>query len=61
MADQLGAAPKRTFKHVAVLMGGWSSEREISLKSGDRSVQKRWKAKATKSRLSMWVVILQRA
>ncbi len=34
MADHLGTAPKRTFKHVAVLMGGWSSEREISLKSG---------------------------
>lgn len=27
-------APKRTFEHVAVLMGGWSAEREISLRSG---------------------------
>lgn len=27
-------APKRTFEHVAVLMGGWSAEREISLLSG---------------------------
>ena len=34
MAEQLPAAPARTFQHVAVLMGGWSSEREISLKSG---------------------------
>jgi len=34
MADQLRAPPQRMFHHVAVLMGGWSSEREISLKSG---------------------------
>lgn len=34
MADQLPPPPARTFEHVAVLMGGWSSEREISLKSG---------------------------
>lgn len=27
-------APARTFEHVAVLMGGWSAERPISLKSG---------------------------
>lgn len=27
-------APQRTFDHVAVLMGGWSAEREISLRSG---------------------------
>jgi D-alanine-D-alanine ligase len=27
-------APARTLEHVAVLMGGWSAEREISLKSG---------------------------
>lgn len=27
-------APKRSFEHVAVLLGGWSAEREISLKSG---------------------------
>jgi D-alanine-D-alanine ligase len=27
-------APARTFEHVAVLMGGWSAEREISLRSG---------------------------
>lgn len=26
--------PPRTYGHVAVLMGGWSAEREISLKSG---------------------------
>jgi len=32
--SQLGRAPPRTFSHVAVLMGGWSAEREISLKSG---------------------------
>jgi len=30
----LGSSPKRTFSHVAVLMGGPSAEREISLKSG---------------------------
>lgn len=35
MANRLPPAPKRTFDHVAVLMGGWSSEREISLKSGN--------------------------
>ncbi len=34
MADHLCEPPARTFKHVAVLMGGWSFEREISLKSG---------------------------
>jgi len=39
VADQLGSAPKRTFDHVAVLMGGWSSEREISLKSGGAVVK----------------------
>lgn len=33
-APQLGPPPPRTFSHVAVLMGGWSSERDISLKSG---------------------------
>ncbi len=27
-------APERTFGHVAVLMGGWSAEREVSLRSG---------------------------
>lgn len=27
-------APPRTFEHVAVLMGGWSAERPISLRSG---------------------------
>jgi D-alanine-D-alanine ligase len=31
---KLGRAPKRTFKHVAVLMGGLSAEREVSLRSG---------------------------
>lgn len=30
----LGTAPPRTREHVAVLMGGWSAERLISLKSG---------------------------
>lgn len=30
----IGEAPARTYDHVAVLMGGWSAEREISLKSG---------------------------
>ena len=30
----LGTAPPRTREHVAVLMGGWSAERPISLKSG---------------------------
>lgn len=30
----IGKAPARTHDHVAVLMGGWSAEREISLKSG---------------------------
>lgn len=34
MADTLPALPARTFNHVVVLMGGWSLEREISLKSG---------------------------
>ena len=34
MADRLSPAPARSFEHVAVLMGGWSSERDISLKSG---------------------------
>lgn len=30
----IGEAPARTFSKVAVLMGGWSAEREISLRSG---------------------------
>jgi len=30
----IGQAPPRTHDHVAVLMGGWSAEREISLSSG---------------------------
>lgn len=30
----IGPAPARTFEHVAVLMGGWSAEREVSLNSG---------------------------
>jgi D-alanine-D-alanine ligase len=30
----IGQAPPRTREHVSVLMGGWSAEREISLKSG---------------------------
>lgn len=33
-ADKLGTAPKRTRQHVAVLMGGLSAERPVSLKSG---------------------------
>jgi D-alanine-D-alanine ligase len=34
MRDKMIKAPARTFEHVAVLMGGWSAEREISLRSG---------------------------
>lgn len=34
MRDKLGVAPPRTFAHVAVLMGGLSAEREVSLSSG---------------------------
>jgi len=30
----IGQSPPRTRDHVAVLLGGWSAEREISLKSG---------------------------
>lgn len=30
----IGIAPPRTYSHVAVLMGGWSAEREVSLRSG---------------------------
>ena len=30
----IGVSPGATFKHVGVLMGGWSAEREISLASG---------------------------
>ncbi len=30
----IGQAPARTRDHVAVLVGGWSAEREVSLKSG---------------------------
>jgi D-alanine-D-alanine ligase len=32
--SKLGVVPPRTHNHVAVLMGGWSAEREISLSSG---------------------------
>ena len=35
MTDKLGAAPPRTVSHVAVLMGGLSAEREVSLNSGN--------------------------
>ena len=28
------ASPKRRFNHVAVLLGGWSADREVSLRSG---------------------------
>lgn len=34
MTEKLGVAPPRTFQHVAVLMGGLSAEREVSLNSG---------------------------
>lgn len=34
MTSKLGPAPERTFAHVAVLIGGLSAEREVSLKSG---------------------------
>ena len=34
MINKLGNAPPRTREHVAVLMGGWSVEREVSLNSG---------------------------
>lgn len=30
----IGKAPERTRDHVAVLMGGWSAERDVSLRSG---------------------------
>ncbi len=33
---KLGQAPARKLKHVAVLMGGLSAEREVSLNSGLR-------------------------
>ncbi len=35
MTDKLPAAPPRTFGHVAVLMGGLSAERAVSLRSGE--------------------------
>lgn len=35
MTGRLGEAPKRTFAHVAVLMGGLSAERSVSLNSGE--------------------------
>lgn len=35
MTGKLGEAPKRTFAHVAVLMGGLSAERSVSLNSGE--------------------------
>lgn len=34
MTEMLGMAPPRTYDHVAVLMGGLSAEREVSLNSG---------------------------
>ena len=34
MTEKLGVAPPRTFQHIAVLMGGLSAEREVSLASG---------------------------
>lgn len=35
MTGQLGEAPQRTFAHVAVLLGGLSAERSVSLRSGE--------------------------
>lgn len=35
MTNRLPAAPSRTFGHVAVLMGGLSAERSVSLRSGE--------------------------
>jgi D-alanine-D-alanine ligase len=34
MTNTLGEPPQRTFEHVAVLMGGLSAERSVSLRSG---------------------------
>lgn len=34
MTNTLGEPPQRTFEHVAVLMGGHSAERSVSLRSG---------------------------
>lgn len=39
MTDRLGRAPARTHGHVAVLMGGLSAEREVSLRSGAAVVE----------------------
>lgn len=39
MTDHLGRAPARTHNHVAVLMGGLSAEREVSLRSGAAVVE----------------------
>ena len=36
-------------KHVAVLMGGWSAEREVSLTLRARPAPRRWRARATAS------------
>ncbi|WP_295557022.1 D-alanine--D-alanine ligase [uncultured Hyphomicrobium sp.] len=35
MTGKLGEAPQRTFAHVAVLFGGLSAERSVSLRSGE--------------------------
>ncbi len=35
MTNKLGTAPARTRNHIAVLLGGWSAEREVSLNSGN--------------------------
>lgn len=35
MTGKLGEAPQRTFAHVAVLLGGLSAERSVSLRSGE--------------------------
>lgn len=35
MTETLGMAPPRTFEHVAVLLGGLSAERSVSLRSGE--------------------------
>lgn len=33
-APEIGSAPPQTYTRIAVLMGGWSAEREVSLRSG---------------------------
>ena len=40
-------------KHVAVLMGGWSAERPVSLQFRPRAARRRWRPRATASPASM--------